>query len=260
MNGITHCLIGFVVGEICWQIVKKRRQSGSYSRGWFWLIGLIGGYSPDFDGLSGISANITTFNDVWEYETLLRYHHDFTHSLLFLFTAITLIIVMMVADRKFKSGLNWKQSNHPMGKLPMDKERGSPLVLTSFILSFLLYRDWNKFFVLFSMIALLVLLGYMYIREGRPWYGVAFFAGIISHLAADFIANNFQPFGPWNTEFVIGLRLIYDVTEQPQRFLMMLLLEGPFYFAVVGIIVTSIIRVNKFNSQQASDKSISAPL
>ncbi|MBD3351877.1 MAG: hypothetical protein GF364_10365 [Candidatus Lokiarchaeota archaeon] len=255
MNGVTHCLIGFTIGEVCWQNIKKSKHSGYYSRVWLWVIGLLGGYTPDFDGLSSISANLINYHDPWTYEVLLRYHHHFSHGLGFLFTGITLLVSLLISNRKLKRDLPLNNVSDPFGQDIPDKARKSPLLLLTFILSFLLYRESIKFLIFFLLIGLLALLAYRYHREQRPFYGIAFFAGLLSHIAADFIANNFQPFGPWDPTYRIGFRLIYSAEPGLTKLLMQLLLEGPFYAITFGIIIHSLIEYKKFQKKSRLEKS-----
>src|SRR6056297_3332205 len=87
-----------------------------------------------------------------------------------------------------------------------------------------------SFLLFFWLIALLAMLAITYAKEERPWYGIAFFAAILSHIAADFFANHFQPFGPWDMDTVIGFAIIYSTPlRSPQRYIRTLLFEGPFY-------------------------------
>src|SRR6056297_1993460 len=88
-----------------------------------------------------------------------------------------------------------------------------------------------SFLLFFWLIALLAMLANTYAKEERPWYGIAFFATILSHIAADFFANHFQPFGTWDTDTEIGFALIYSTPLPPlQRHPRTLLFEGAFYF------------------------------
>jgi membrane-bound metal-dependent hydrolase YbcI (DUF457 family) len=231
MHGITHCLIGFMVGEWVWQYLSRNKKAAPYSRIWFWVLGMIGGYTPDFDGLPGISA-IIQYDKPWTYENLCLYHHYFTHSLGFLIVPLLAILFLVKFDKKLN--LPSEETTHPLGKTPLEKFSLSPKILGLFIITFFFYRNETKYLIFFLLLFFMVLLSLAYAKEQRPWYGITFFVGIFFHLLADIITNNFNPFGPWDPSIIVGFQVIYGIEEWSLNWIIRkLLLEGPFYVLVV---------------------------
>lgn len=241
MVSTTHIAIGLIVGEVCWQTVRRNGQSGYYWRGWFWLLGIIGGYSPDFDGLSGIGA-ILFFRNQDSFSTaIFRYHRSFSHGLVFFFTALVSILILLYYNKRLN--LEKLEVEHPFGKVPPETSRLNGSLMILFILTFFLYYEQTKFPIFFTLIALQGMLLCSYIRDKRPWYGLVFFLGALSHQFADFINCRWQPFAPWDSSIEWGLYI--NCAEWNNLFLK-LIIEGPFHLIAGLIVINGLFQLRKY--------------
>ena len=86
-------MYGFLIAELIWWQISKKDLKLHYRRTYFWIMGMIGAFLPDFDVLSSIFWNLIYFHYPWTFTTLEIYHHIYTHGLIFSGTSILCIIL-----------------------------------------------------------------------------------------------------------------------------------------------------------------------
>jgi len=80
--------------------------------------------------------------------------------------------------------------------------------------------------VYFFILGALILFAYTFIRSKTPLYGIVFFGAAFIHNICDFIACEWNPFGPWRPGIEIGLFLYcLDAVSLPFLVSMILLFE-----------------------------------
>lgn len=171
-----------------------------------WILGAIGGWSPDMDSLGGAFETLINGND-FSYDSFLIYHRQFSHSIIFLsvilFCTIWLLFTIRISYRK--TNIKPDLDLHPLGEVPLEK---NGLTLFSFFLMvamFALYNNTTKFLATFLILTSLVFFAWTFIKIEKPLYGAIFFIGAISHHLLDAFKCEWNPFGPWNGNIEIGM-------------------------------------------------------
>lgn len=213
MLGNTHLMYGFILGELMFSYVAvKSNQQNKYNRPLFWLLGMVGSYFPDFDGLSGIGENLLFRGDSWGIFIFERYHRHFSHSLGFLIVPMILLFSLILV---FKSRIKKEYSlptegnlkKHPYGQFPAEKDTLSIIIFFIIFFQFFLFNETTKFYIFFSILISLIFFAWSFIRSNQQLYGITFFSGILLHHLCDFIQCDWNPFGPWDWQNLTGLFL-----------------------------------------------------
>lgn len=214
MLGNTHLMYGLILGELIFSYIAVRSgQQNRYNRPIFWLMGMLGSYFPDFDGISGIGENLFFGGTSWDIGIFERYHRHFTHSLGFLIVPLILLIVSIVFFRaKIKkhaplTKFTEESKIHPFGQVPAEKDPLNIIIFVIILIQFLLFNDTTKFYIFFSILISLAVFAWLFLRNNHPLYAIAFFGGILLHQLCDFIQCEWNPFGPWDWQKLTGLFL-----------------------------------------------------
>jgi hypothetical protein len=194
MLGNTHAMYGFIVAEIIFAYFIVRRYPSllqKYNRPMLWITGMFGAWSPDLDGASGI------FN-----HQFLDFHRDYSHSLVFLFITLLLIVIYIIFifnhRESYKVAVENPSIFNPAGQVPMEKDMLHIYTFIIMLASFFILSS-ETYYYAFAFIAIATLgFGLSFIKTKLPFYGLAFFLGALSHHVCDFIACEWNPYGPWS--------------------------------------------------------------
>lgn len=256
MLGNTHLMYGLIIGELSFSyIAVKFGQQNQYNRAIFWLIGMLGSYFPDFDGLSGIGENLFFGGNFWGLETFERYHRHFSHSLGFLIVPLILLTLLIIIFRdKLKKGSSlpftpMKTNNHPFGQVPAQKDPLNIVIFIAILIQFLLFNDTTKFYIFFTILASLIIFAWSFIRNNHPLYGIAFFGGILMHHLCDFIQCEWNPFGPWDWQNLTGLFLYCSFAVGIARYWIFFSIFEITPHIIVAIIIIKSIQISARNKK-----------
>ncbi len=231
MLGNTHVMYGFILAEIIYHVsIKDTKNASFYKRTLLWLWGMIGGFSLDLDGLSGVFANLIFQDRPWSFDLFEQYHRQFSHGLGFLITTLFSIIIIYLAIIR-PAKLQPTRPKFLEGRLSL-------LALVMFISGFLIYNDYTKYFAFFFILAMMLFLTLGFIQDNKPFYGIAFFGGALLHHVCDFIQCEWNPFGPWAPQVEVGLFLYCGgITDSIYNLTMNVIFEFTPHFIVLIIII-----------------------
>lgn len=271
MLGNTHMMYGIILAEILW-VGYVRRHPGEerrYSRWMFWIVGALGGWSPDLDGLSGIVGNLIVLHEEWGDWVFYVYHRKFSHSLGFLVTMVFAVAWLAVYEHKARprrqrvntpapqptavprrlagtkdGAVSLHPNLHPLGQVPLERHNLNVVGCVLVVLGYAAYNDATKYYAYFFTIGAMVVFAWTFVRKDNPLYGIVFFGAAILHQACDFLACHWNPFGPWSPwDPAWGLHLYCDFKTNPTPLTTALFIL--FEILPHGIVVVLLVRVSR---------------
>ncbi len=257
MNGFTHLIYGFIVAHIIFIIfVRKSEAVKNHNLPMLWILGMIGAWSPDMDSLGGFFENLFTGKGSLS-EGFMRYHRDFSHSLIFLSVTVACFLITFYYAKKSYKRLSSEEirSNHPFGEVPLEINKLSIITFIIMIIAFSFYNNTTKYVATFLILASMVLFAWSLIKIKKPYYGVVFFLAALSHHICDPINCEWNPFGPWRPDIEVGLFLYCgeNWTELSWVILFSVFEITP-YIVVLILLITSIRQFKRYNSLKSQER------
>ena len=192
-----------------------------------WLLGGLGGWSPDGDGLSGVFENVLTQARPWSIDLFYEYHRAYSHGIVALAVTITMVIIGIVY-------FNARKEVHDENvESRAARRKVSPIYgILAMLAGFLFYSDATKYFAFFFLLGAMVFFTWTLVTTGTPLYAVAFFGAALFHHLCDFIQCKWNPLAPWDPNAMVGLFLYcngynsfwYYLLEIPPHVIVVILL------------------------------------
>ncbi len=188
--------------------IRKSEAVKNHNLPMLWILGMVGAWSPDMDSLGGFFESLFTGKGTLS-EGFLRYHRDFSHSLIFLSVTVGCFLITFYYAKKSYKGISPEEirSNHPFGEVPLDIRRITIITFSIMVIAFALYKSTTKYFATVLILASMMLFAWSLIKVKKPYYGVVFFLAALSHHLCDPINCEWNPFGPWRPDIEVGLFL-----------------------------------------------------
>lgn len=253
MHGLSHLAYGFIIAEIFYYFyIRKSGEATQYNRIMFWILGAIGGWSPDMDSLGGFFEDLFVGNPIG-WNSFIKYHREFSHSIIFLLTILccTFWLGNYIKKTYRKEKIeNWKNV-HPLGEVPLEKNGLTMFSFFLIIIAFAGYNTSTKYVITFIILAALVFFTWTLVKIDKPFYGLVFFIGAISHHFLDAFKCEWNPFGPWRGDIEIGMFTYCRDNGTPLfRSIMTFIFETTPVFIVLTLIISVLISYLLFKKQE----------
>lgn len=257
--GNTHMAYGFILSELVFILwIRNSGEALRYNRVILWFVGMLGAWSPDLDGASGLIDNIFTRNQPWSEDVFLLYHRHFSHSIGFLIiTLFCFLLLVYIAKKHYRSKNAEKKENmNPLGQVTIKYDRWNIIGFGVVFAGFLIYNEYTKYFAYFFILGAMIFFALTFVKNDKPFYGIAFFGGALTHHLCDFIACEWNPFGPWRPDIEIGIFLYCgDFTDSLYNIIMYSIFEIPPHILVLIIILRVRKEIKKYRFENTNYKS-----